>query len=344
MSKLINNNQSNMIEEISTIIEEIKLNLVKEIISSAVNSKWHIGRIITKNEVEHNNRLEYGSEVLKGLSDELTKYLGKGYSVTNLKYMRMFYKAYPNFEDITQGISWSHYLELMIISDKDKRSFYEKEAINNHWDVRELRRQLKTSLFERLLASDGKANKEKVYQMAKKGQIINKPNDLLKEPYVLEFLNIRENKPIYEKELEYKLIRHLEDFILELGKGFMFVGSQQRISVNGTDYFVDMVFYNKFLKSYILIDLKREQLKHENIGQMNLYLNYFEENFNDEGDNKPVGIILCAEKDKVMAELALGGITNNIFAQTYTYYIPDKEVLIKEVEKIIKDNEGNDNG
>ena len=176
--------------------------------------------------------------------------------------------------------------------------------------------------------------------MAKQGQIISKPSDVLKEPYVLEFLNIKENKPIYEKELEYKLIRHLEEFILELGKGFMFVGTQQRVSVNGTDYYVDMVFYNKFLKSYILIDLKREQLRHENIGQMNLYLNYYEENFNDEEDNKPVGIILCAEKDKVMAELALGGITNNIFAQTYTYYIPDKEVLIKEVEKIINSNQG----
>ena len=339
MNKLINNNQNKMIKEIANIIDEIKLNLEKEIVSSAVSSKWHVGRIITNNENEYNNRLEYGSEVLKGLSNELTKHLGKGYSVTNLKYMRMFYKAYPDFEKLTHGISWSHYLELMLISDNTKRSFYEKEAISNRWDVRELRRQLETSLFERLLASDGNVNKEKVYQMAKKGQMIANPSDVLKEPYVLEFLNIKENKPIYEKELEYKLIRHLEDFILELGKGFMFVGTQQRIEVNGADYFVDMVFYNKFLKSYVLIDLKREQLRHENIGQMNLYLNYYEENFNDEEDNKPIGIILCAEKDKIMAELALGSITNNIFAQTYTYYIPDKEVLIREVEKIIKSNE-----
>ena len=296
---------------------------------------WNIGKIIVSNESEYNNRLEYGKEVLKGLSDELTKYLGKGYSVSNLKYMRMFYKAYPNFDVISHNLSWSHYLELMIIEDEDKRNFYEKECINSNWSVRELRRQLDTSLFERLLLSDGKTNKEKVYELSTKGQELNKPSDIIKQPYVFEFLGVKENKPVLEKDLEYKLIRHIEDFLLELGKGFMFVGSQQRITLNNTDYYVDMVFYNKFLKSYVLIDLKMNKLKTENLGQMNMYLNYYEQAVNSEDDGKPIGIILCAEKDKVMLEYALGGLSNNIFASTYTYYIPNKDELINEVEKVL---------
>lgn len=331
-------NNNKMISEITELVAKVKSELANEINKSVVFVYWNIGKIIVSNENEYNNRLEYGKEVLKGLSDELTKYLGKGYSVSNLKYMRMFYKAYPNFDLISFNLSWSHYLELMIIEDNDKRNFYEKECINSHWSVRELRRQLDTSLYERLLLSDGKSNKEKVLELSKQGQILSKPSDLIKEPYVFEFLGIKENKPILEKDLEYKLIRHIEDFLLELGKGFMYVGSQQRITLNNTNYYVDMVFYNKFLKSYVLIDLKMNKLKAENLGQMNMYLNYYEQTINSEDDGKPIGIILCAEKDKVMLEYALGGLSNNIFTSTYTYYIPNKEQLINEVEKVLNSN------
>ena len=334
---MLEKNNAKMIEEITNLVNEVKSKLVNEINKSIVYVYWNIGKIIVSNESEYNNRLEYGKEILKGLSNELTKYLGKGYSVSNLKYMRMFYKAYPNFNEISSNLSWSHYLELMIIEDKDKRNFYEKECVNSNWSVRELRRQLDTSLFERLLLSDGKVNKEKVYELSKKGQELNKPSDVIKQPYVFEFLGIKEQKPLLEKDLEYKLIRHIEDFLLELGKGFMFVGSQQRITLNNTDYYVDMVFYNKFLKSYVLIDLKMNKLKAENLGQMNMYLNYYEQVVNSEEDGKPIGIILCAEKDKVMLEYALGGLSNNIFASTYTYYIPNKEQLIGEVERVLNE-------
>lgn len=327
-----------MVKEIINLVNKIKSNLANEINKSIVYVYWNIGKIIVSNESEYNNRLEYGKEVLKGISNELTKHIGKGYSVSNLKYMRMFYKAYPNFDEISSSLSWSHYLELMIIEDEDKRNFYEKECVNSNWSVRELRRQLDTSLFERLLLSDGKANKEKVYELSTKGQELNKPVDIIKQPYVFEFLEIKEQKPLLEKDLEYKLIRHIEDFLLELGKGFMFVGSQQRITLNNVDYYVDMVFYNKFLKSYVLIDLKMNKLKAENLGQMNMYLNYYEQAINDDEDGKPIGIILCAEKDKVMLEYALGGLSNNIFASTYTYYIPNKEQLINEVEKVLENN------
>lgn len=324
-----------MTNEITELVNQAKANLAQEINKSIVYVYWNIGRIIVSSETKYNNRLEYGQEVLKDLSKRLTKYLGKGYSISNLKYMRVFYKAYPNLEELNEELTWSHYLELMIIQNKDKRSFYEKECINENWSVRELRRQLETSLFERLLLSDGKSNRKKILELSREGQVLAKPIDLIKEPYVFEFLGIKEQKPLLEKDLEYKLIRHIEDFILELGKGFMFVGSQQRIMLNNVDYYVDMVFYNKFLKSYVLIDLKMNGLKAENLGQMNMYLNYYERDINNTDDGKPIGIILCTDKDKVLLEYALGGLSNNIFASTYTYYIPNKEQLINEVEKVL---------
>lgn len=332
-------NNNSMALEISAMVNEAKSNLAKEINKSITYVYWNIGRIIVKHENEDNNRLEYGKEVLKELSKELTKLLGKGYSLTNLTYMRWFYNVYPDYNMINESLSWSHYVELITIKDDAKRNFYEKECISSNWSVRELQRQLDTSLFERLLLSDGKNNKEKVLELSKKGQTVNKPSDIIKQPYVFEFLGIKEQKPLLEKDLEYKLIRHIEDFLLELGKGFMFVGSQQRITLNNTDYYVDMVFYNKFLKSYVLIDLKMNKLKAENLGQMNMYLNYYEKVVNSEDDGKPIGIILCAEKDKVALEYALGGLSNNIFASTYTYYIPNKEQLISEVEKVLNDVE-----
>jgi predicted nuclease of restriction endonuclease-like (RecB) superfamily len=236
---------------------------------------------------------------------------------------------------VSGQLSWSHYCELLVVTDDNKRSFYEKEAINSRWSVRELKRQIASSLFERLLLSEGKPNKEKVLKLAQEGQIILNPSDLIKDPYVFEFLGIPENKPILEKDLELKLIRHIEDFLLELGKGFMFVGSQFRITLNNVHHYIDLIFYNKILKAYILIDLKSEKFQADNVGQMNMYLNYFKTEINDEEDIEPIGIILCTEKDEVVAEYALGGLTNQIFASKYIYYLPDKEILIKEVERFL---------
>ena len=249
--------------------------------------------------------------------------------------MRNFYLKYPNVQTVSGQLSWSHYCELLPIADENKRSFYEKEIINSKWSIRELKRQMDTSLFERVLLSDGTSNKKKVLDLANKGIELKKPQDILKDPYVFEFLGIPENKPLLEKDLEYKLIRHIEDFLLELGKGFMFVGSQQRITLNNTHYYVDMVFYNKTLKAYVLIDLKMNKLRPENVGQMNMYLNYYNTEVNDTDDNEPIGIILCADKDEVAAEYALGGLNNQIFATKYTLYIPEKEKLIREVEKLL---------
>ena len=324
-----------IIEEIKEVIVSSRQKVAYEVNNTMLLAYWNVGKIIVENEQNGNIKAEYGKQVMKELSKELRKILGSGFSVSNLFNMRRFYITYPKFQTLSGKLSWSHYCELLSIENTDERNFYEKECINSNWSVRELKRQIDTSLFERLLLSEGKSNKEKVYTLSKEGQTINVPEDILKEPYVFEFLNLKEPKPILEKDLERKLVKHMEDFLLELGKGFMFVGTQQRITLGNTHYYVDMVFYNKILKCYVLIDLKIGKMKPEYAGQMNMYLNYYNEEINDEFDNKPIGIILCKGKKEIDMEYALGGLSNNIFTSTYTYYIPNKEQLISEVEKVL---------
>lgn len=324
-----------IIEDIKEVIVSSRQKVAYEVNNTMLLAYWNVGKIIVENEQNGNIKAEYGKQVMKELSKELRKILGSGFSVSNLFNMRRFYITYPKFQTLSGKLSWSHYCELLSIENIEERNFYEKECINSNWSVRELKRQIDTSLFERLLLSEGKSNKEKVYALSKEGQTLNVPEDILKEPYVFEFLNLKEPKPILEKDLERKLVKHMEDFLLELGKGFMFVGTQQRITLGNTHYYVDMVFYNKILKCYVLIDLKIGKMKPEYAGQMNMYLNYYDSEINDEYDNKPIGIILCKGKKEIDMEYALGGLSNNIFASTYTYYIPNKEQLINEVEKVL---------
>lgn len=328
-----------MLEDIETIIKLSREKVTHEINSTMVAAYWQVGKVIVENEQNGNIKAEYGKEVIKELSKELRTTLGSGFSISNLFNMRKFYLTYSKFQTLSGKLSWSHYCELISIENDDERNFYEKECINSRWSVRELKRQIETSLFERLLLSDGKNNKRKVLDLSKVGQTLNNPEDILKEPYVFEFLNVKEQKPVLEKDLENKLINHMEEFLLELGKGFMFVGKQQRITIGNTHYYVDMVFYNKILKCYVLIDLKIGELKPEYAGQMNMYLNYYTHEINEKDDVKPIGIILCKSKKEVATEYFLGGLENNIFASNYTYYIPKKEELINEVEKFLKEEQ-----
>lgn len=267
----------------------------------------------------------------------LTKEFGKGFSRSNLQNMRAFYLAYQKCQSLTGKLTWTHYCELLSISDLNKRRFYENEAINARWSVRELKRQIATSLYERLLLSEGKANKETVLSLAQKGIELTSPSDIIKDPYVFEFLGIPESKPIMESELEKALVNQIEKFLLELGRGFMFVGTQQRVTLNNIHYYVDMVFYNKPLRAYVLIELKTTKLLPEAVGPLNMYLNYYAAEVNDPDDNPPIGIILCTDKTNVEAEYALGGLSNNIFASRYTYVIPNKEELIAQVEAFLKE-------
>lgn len=324
------------ISEIKDILETARNNVSRQVNHELLNSYWKIGEIVVKYEQNDKIRAAYGEQTLIQLSKELTRVFGKGFSRSNLQNMRAFYLSYEKCQTLSGKLSWSHYCELLSISDKDKRSFYEKEAANSSWSVREMKRQINTSLYERLLLSKGDINKQEVLNLAEKGMELAKPSDIIKDPYVFEFLGIPENKPVMESDLEKALVEHIEKFLLELGRGFMFVGTQQRVSINNTHYYVDMVFYNKPLRCYVLIELKTTKLMPEAAGQLNMYLNYYENEVNDEDDNKPIGIILCTDRDALTAEYALGGLSNNIFASKYTYYIPDKKQLIEEVEKIVR--------
>lgn len=326
---------SSMVLDIRNIIETARRNVAQEVNNELIAAYWKIGEIIVRYEQNDNIRAAYGKQTLKQLSKTLTAEFGKGFSISNIQFLRRFYQEYKIQQTLSVKLTWSHYCELLAISDKNKREFYEQEAKNANWSVRELKRQINTSLYERLLLSKGEVNKQEVLNLALNGIEINQPKDIIKDPYVFEFLGVPENKPMLEGDLEKALVRQIEKFLLELGRGFMFVGTQQRITINNTHYYADMVFYNKPLKSYVIIELKTTKLMPEAVGQLNMYLNYYENEVNDEGDNKPIGIILCTDKDAIAAEYALGGLSTNIFASKYTYYIPEKEQLIAEVERIV---------
>lgn len=326
---------SSMVLDIRNIMETARRNVAQEVNNELIAAYWKIGEIIVRYEQNDNIRAAYGKQTLKQLSKTLTAEFGKGFSISNIQFMRRFYQEYKIQQTLSVKLTWSHYCELLAISDKNKREFYEQEAKNANWSVRELKRQINTSLYERLLLSKGEVNKQEVLNLALNGIEINQPKDIIKDPYVFEFLGVPENKPMLEGDLEKALVRQIKKFLLELGRGFMFVGTQQRITINNTHYYADMVFYNKPLKSYVIIELKTTKLMPEAVGQLNMYLNYYENEVNDEGDNKPIGIILCTDKDAIAAEYALGGLSTNIFASKYTYYIPEKEQLIAEVERIV---------
>lgn len=336
---------SSMMLEIRELLETTRKNVAQQVNTQMLTTYWNIGRIIVEYEQQNQLRAEYGKQTLKELSKELTREFGKGFSRSNLQNMRAFYLAYEKCQTVSGKLSWSHYCELLSITDENKRSFYEKEAVNSGWSVRELKRQIDSSLYERLLLSSGDANKEKVLSLAQKGIEISQPADIIRDPYVFEFLGVPEDKPMLESDLERALVAQIEKFLLELGRGFMFVGTQQRITLNNTHYYVDMVFYNKILRAYVLIELKTKKLTPEAAGQLNMYLNYYAAEVNDSDDNPPIGIILCTEKDSVAAEYALGGLSNNIFASRYVLYMPDKEQLIAQVEAVLKDwHEKKENG
>lgn len=337
MSKKTEKHNKSLIDNIKTIIFESRKKVVKTVNYQLIETYWNIGKEIAENEKVNKIDSKSARQQILELSKELSLVLGKGFSRSNLFNMRKLYLQYPDVQTLSGQLSWSHICELLTIEDKNKRAFYEKESENSSWSFRELKRQIDSSLYERLLLTTGKVNKGKLLELSQKGQMLDSPTDIVKNPYVFEFLGIPEQKPVLEKELERKLIRHIEEFLLELGRGFMFVGSQQRVTINNTHYYVDMVFYNKILKCYILIELKTTKLKISDGGQLNTYLNYYKSEINEESDNPPIGIILCAEKDEIAAEYILGGFENNVFASKYTYVLPKKKDLVRELENIMNE-------
>ncbi|MEF2955334.1 MAG: PDDEXK nuclease domain-containing protein [Blautia sp.] len=331
-------------EMLNTLIFNIEQTVTKakEKLSTSVNNTitetyWQIGKYIVETEQDGKIKAAYGKKLLTTLSHELTLRLGKGYSRPNLNNMRKFYLKYPKCQTVSDKLSWSHICELIKLDDDLERSFYERQTVNENWSVRELQRQIDSALFLRLAVSRDKAG---ILSLAQRGIEVQKPEDVIKSTYTLEFLNLPESSQYTESDLEQRLIDNLQRFLLELGKGFTFVGRQYKITINNVHYHVDLVFYHRILKCFVLIDLKKNSVKHEDIGQMNMYLGYFamEENMPD--DNAPIGIIMSRNKDELLVEYATYGMDSNLFVSKYELYLPNREDLERLVSNILKDSSG----
>lgn len=321
-----------LIDSIGITIETARHRAVQAVNNELLNANWAVGKYIIEFEQNGNVKADYGSSLLTNLSKDLKSRFGKGFSKSNVYLMRQFYLKYPKFQSVTGKLTWTHYAEILGVSDDHARGFYEKQAINENWSVRELKRQIESSLFERLALSKDKAG---VLQLSKEGLSISEAKDIVKDPYILEFLQIPEEPRMSESKLEQRIIDNLQIFLLELGKGFSFVGRQYRITLDNDHYYVDLVFYHRILKCFVLIDLKTKHVKHQDIGQMNMYLNYFKIEENTEGDNPPIGIVLGANKNDILVEYAIGGISNKIFVSKYQLYLPDRRVLEEKVKEIM---------
>lgn len=354
--------------EIDTVVKDEFLKSVSDVLTQArkkaktavnlsmVYAYFEIGRMIVEEEQQGKNRAAYGQQLLKELSAHLTKTCGKGFSVGNLKNIRQFYKVYStdqigetvfgqfeNFPAVCTGrkffLSWSHYLKLMRIENVDERHFYEIESVKNDWSLRELQRQFDSALYQRLLLS---TEKENVKQLAKKGQIIEKSSDLVKDPYVLEFLGLEEKSGYSESDLETRIIDNLQTFLLELGAGYTFVARQKRFTFNESHFRADLVFYNRLLRCFVVFDLKIGMLKHQDLGQMQMYVNYYDRYEKQADENPTIGVLLCQDKDDALVELTLPK-DSNIYASQYQLYLPDKKLLQKKLQEWIDEEIGGGN-
>ena len=297
-----------------------------------VRTYWEVGRHIVEYEQKGEDRAIYGDRLLERLSKDLSLEFGKGFSRSNLFQIRAFYLKFQKIQTLSGQLSWSHYLELSKADSELEISFYSRQSEKENWSVRELKRQMKSMLFHRLALSK---DKNSILDLAERGAEIQSAKDLLRDPYVFEFLGIPSDKHYTEGELEQSLIENLQHFLLELGKGFAFIGRQYKITLGGRHFFVDLVFYHRILKCFVLFDLKRGEIDHQDIGQMKLYLNYFRKEENVTGDNEPVGIILGAHQDQILVEYATENITNQLLVSKYQVYLPDKKELAKELERIL---------
>ena len=317
-------------EEVKKVLQEARNKVYKTANNAMVEAYWNIGRIIVEKQ-SGNEKAEYGAALLKNLSKEMTKEFGKGFTLTNLKYMRQFYLTFPKSHALSDQLSWTHYRLLMRVENENARNFYIEETIKSNWSTRQLERQITTLFYERILSSK---NKEKVSQeIYKLEPKKNLPEDIIKDPYVLEFLGLPENIDFLEKNLEQSLINHLQKFLLELGRGFSFVARQKRITFDGRHFYIDLVFYNYILKCFVLIDLKVGDLTHQDLGQMQMYVHYFQEEMMNEGDNPPIGIVLCAAKSDSIVKYTLPKGEKQIFASKYMLYLPSEEELLLELKK-----------
>jgi predicted nuclease of restriction endonuclease-like (RecB) superfamily len=317
-------------QRIRTVLAAARQKAYTAVNIAMVEAYWDIGRQIM--DAQNGQRAEYGAGLLKYLAGRLTKEFGKGFTVTNLKYMRQFYTAFPISHTLCDQLSWSHYRLLMKINDAAMRDFYQKECAECNWSVRQLERQITTFYYERLLATQKEA-RDSVKSEIQQTEPKTEPDYILKDPYILEFLDLKENKQYQESEIEQALIDKLQEFLLELGKGFSFVARQKRITIDGDHYYIDLVFYNYLLKCFVVIDLKTGKLSYQDIGQIDFYVRYFDDQIKLPEDNPTLGIVLCADKNETMAKYSVLSDKENLFASKYMLFIPTEEELRKELER-----------
>ena len=325
----------NLFQDIKTLLQNARSQVVRAVNTTMVHTYFEIGRLIVEHEQGGQEKAAYGKETLKELSSSLLDEFGKGFSVDNLENMRKFYLIYGKSETVSRkfDLSWSHYVFLMRLDERE-RNFYELESIESNWSLRELKRQFDTALFDRLRLSK---DKEGVKSLNAKGQTVIKPQDAVKDPYVLEFLGLKEDASYSESELEQAIIDKIEHFLLELGKGFAFMGRQKRFTFDEQHFFVDLVFYNRLLKCFVLIDLKIGDLKHQDLGQIQMYVNYYDRFVKTEDENPTIGIVLCRDKNDSVVEITLPENNKQIFASQYKTYLPTKEEFMAQIDEAEED-------
>jgi len=319
-NSVVNNNLENIYKDIKVLIQNTRKKVYIQVNTEMLNLYWNIGKIIM-NIQNGQKRASYGKEILKVLATKLTEEFGNGFSKRNLERMRMFYKLFPIATTLSSQLTWSHYVELIKIKEEEERNYYLNECISCNWSVRELQRQIKTCTYDRLITKNYKTDK-----------LATESNEFIKNPYILEFLNLEKDK-FSEKDLEKKILEYLKEFLLELGNGYMFVGNQKRIAIENNNYYPDLVFYNNIIKSYLIIDLKIGKLTHKDLGQMQMYVNYYDKEIKNDDENNTIGLLLCKDKNKTVIKYTLNG-NENIYASKYMLHLPSKEELIKIVEDV----------
>ena len=333
---LIEENEINdVFNEIKTLIEKAKGRVYKTVNTEMLDLYWNIGKMIIEKQ-EGKKRAKYGDLLIHGISKKLTEHFGKGYSVQNLRRMRQLYLTYPIRSTMLSELSISHYYELIKIKEKYKRDFYMHECINANWDVRELQRQRDSLLYERLAMSK---DKNKLLELSTKGNKVSSNEDIIKDPFVLEFLDIKENTDYLESDLEKNILVHLKEFLLELGKGFAFIGSQVRITIDTEHFYPDLVFYNRVLNCFVIIDLKIGKVTHQDIGQMQMYVNFYDREIKRENENKTIGILLSTNKNETIVKYTLPEDNNTIFSSEFRLTIPSEEEFIRVIENEKRKND-----
>ncbi len=332
MKEIVHTENNQLATQVVQIIRDARQTAYRAVNFTMVIAYWNIGKLIVEDEL-HWERADYGKAVLKNLSERLTSEFGKGFDESNLRYMRLFYKTFPICDTLRHELGWSHYRRLISVENETARMWYMNEAADSVWSTRQLDRQISTLYYDRLLASKDKAAviseaKEKLSHVA--------PEDIIKDPYILEFLNLKDYPTLRETDIETGLISNLQDFMLELGKGFCFVARQKRMRYDDEDFYVDLVFYNSIIKCYVLIDLKLGKLTHQDVGQMDSYIRMFDDLMKQPDDNPTIGLIICSEKNEAVARYSILNDAKQIFASKYKLTLPSEEVLQAELNRVRK--------